>query len=487
MSSYFVFNGIQSSMRVPGWYLGADFSLRNSGTYSNKLLIQGQMLTGDAAALDTVRVNSVREAERLWGRGSQIVLMLTAVFANRPGIEIWGQGFADNSEAIGATGNQTATGTMAATGVFVLEIAGIDIAVSVAKDDTAETVVAAFVAAINAHTELPVTAAVNGSTATQLDYSARNAGECGNDISVSIQFLGGGSPGITFDNSAIYLTNGALNPDITPALTAIGDDWFRWIAVPFTDATTMVAYRDWLDERFGPILKAGVRIFLGKRGTHGEILAFTQTLNDPHKILIPCDGIANPAWVVAAAAAIAAGQELSSNSSRPIKDVAVRGIKPPSKRKRWIHQQNDQALFAGCSTLYVDASGLVRFQRVITSRTKTDQGLPDDSRLDINGLEQYEDYRIDQQVLFSGHSRDMLADDDPDLLAVGQPIMTPGKFEGMLKHWYLNDQVRAKGRCTGASAYKPDAVRNGSRIEFIDNPNFVFGLMQIFGRSDVQP
>jgi hypothetical protein len=118
-------------------------------------------------------------------------------------------------------------------------------------------------------------------------------------------------------------------------------------------------------------------------------------------------------------------------------------------------------------------------------RQVDENGFDDNSRLDITKLEQYEDYRYEQMQHMAQYANALLAEDSPDL-PNNTAIMTPNKFEAILKTWYVNTQVRQLGRCHKPEEYAPEAVIDGDSILFTDNPFFVNGLVQIHGTAHVQ-
>lgn len=73
------FSNIPSNIRTPLFYAEMDNSMANTATGSNKSLLIGQMLEdGQATANAPVLISSVNKAKELFGRGSQLALMVEA-------------------------------------------------------------------------------------------------------------------------------------------------------------------------------------------------------------------------------------------------------------------------------------------------------------------------------------------------------------------------------------------------------------------------
>jgi phage tail sheath gpL-like len=110
------------------------------------------------------------------------------------------------------------------------------------------------------------------------------------------------------------------------------------------------------------------------------------------------------------------------------------GILPPVEADRFTLQESNLLLYDGISTFYVDAGGVVRVQRLITTYKTSPAGAEDVSYLDVNtpltvGYIRY-DWRNYVQRKYPRHK---LADDGT--YAIGQPIMTPklGKAEAIAR------------------------------------------------------
>lgn len=488
MSSVFSFNSIFTNTRLPGFQGELDPSQANTGSRNWRLLVIGQRLaTGAVDALEPKRVTSETEAETYFGRGSMLANMLKIALLNQPGNAVYAIALNDVLQAAGgnaASANINFTGNASHTGRVIARIAGEDVAAGMIEGDTPATIVAQLVAQINVASALPVTATANGA---QLQLTAKNAGECGNFITVKIRMEAAGqvtAPTMS-NNGELNLFGGTGNPDITDALDVMGSDWYRWIVMPYTDANNLTALETELDERFLPSKQIGARAFCAYRGSYGAAAAFGDTRNNSH---VSCMGTGlsdSPPWLWAAGVATVCSNSLANSPVRQMRSLKVRGLRPPKVVDRFIDTQRDLLLFDGVSTYTVGNDDSIYIEAIITMYQENAQGLPDDSLLYLNTMEWYEMYRYELRVLFEPYARDMLADDSPSL-PKGQPIMTPKKAKGLMADWYENYIVGVLGWCETPETYEPQVVKNGNRLEIIDNPNPVENNRQQFVRSVMQ-
>jgi phage tail sheath gpL-like len=129
--------------------------------------------------------------------------------------------------AVASEGAISADGIAAAAGSGMVCIGGIETEFPIAKAATADEVLGAIKHAINIKLEMPVIAGDidNG----ELLLTAKWKGDSGNDIKVEIETI---VSGFTFGITAF--SGGALDPDIEPALAAIGPIWETFILSCFS-------------------------------------------------------------------------------------------------------------------------------------------------------------------------------------------------------------------------------------------------------------
>ena len=479
------FNSIPSNLRVPGFYSEFDPSRANSGEMQFKLLVLGQrMAAGTVAAATPVRVSRNSDAELFFGRGAQITAMLKAVINANPAMDVWAIALDDLVAGVLATGHITLTGAATTAGTLRIELGDLNVRVGVAVGQTAVLLAAAIVAAINARTDLLATAAVNGGINTQVDLTARNKGLVGNDIAIRIRFETDSQPAAPLIAVTAF-AGGTGNPDITNAIAVMGDEWYRWIATPWTDSPNMAALEAELTDRFSALRAIGARAFCAYRGTYGAAASFGNAHNSPHITCMDTGLSQTPPHIWAATNAAIAANSLMSDPARQLTTLVLPGIQPPLPEDRRSFAERNNLAFDGMSTYTVDAGGLVRIENQLTMYQKDPQNNADDSMLHINVPELYEEYRRYQKLLFAPHARDKLAADGNNL-PIGQPIMTPKKATAMLYGFY-RDMIEVRGWCENLEDYKQALIveKVGNRLHIVDQPNFIDNLRQIFARSEL--
>lgn len=479
------YNTIAENLLIPGFYAEFDPSRANTGTMQHKLLVVGQRLpTGTVAALTPIRVTRVTEAPLFFGPGSQIAEMLIAVLSANPIVDVWAIAVDDLSAGQLATANLVISNSASVGGTLRVELGNLSVRVGVTTGMSSSALASAIATAINARTDLPAVAAINGSNASRVDLTARNKGLSGNDIPIRVRFEVASQP--TAPTIAITpFAGGTGNPDITDAIAAMGDEWYRWMIVPWADTTNLNILETELESRFSAERAIGGRAFVSMRGTLGESAAFTNARNDKHIVHFPTGLTQTPPHICAAIVGAVAANSLSIDPARQLTTLALPGIQPPKPEDRFTFDERNTLTFEGGSTYKVDTAGIVRIENLITNYQVDPQGNPDDSLRHINVIEVYEEYRRLQKLLFAPHSRDKLADDGNNL-PVGQPIMTPKKAKAMLVNWYRS-LIEERGWCEDLEAYKVSLLveKTGDRLRIVDQPNFINNLRQIYARSEL--
>ena len=116
-----------------------------------------------------------------------------------------------------------------------------------------EDVVDALVVAITADTDLPISAVENGVEAKQIDFTAKNKGECANELDIRFNYNDGEELPENLTAAITAMSGGSGNPDIDEIITALNDEQFHMIVVPWLDATNLGKLETELDTRWGPL------------------------------------------------------------------------------------------------------------------------------------------------------------------------------------------------------------------------------------------
>jgi phage tail sheath gpL-like len=289
--------------------------------------------------------------------------------------------------------------------------------------------------AINANTDLAVSAAVNGGTPEKVDLTARNKGAVANDIDVRVNYYDGESlpDGLTLDITA--MTGGEANPDIADVWAVIGDEHYNVITNPYTDTANLTALEAELLDRWGPLRMIEAHAFSAATGTHAELGTLGDSRNSPHVTIMNAAGSPSPSYEIAAAVAGVVSYYGNIDPARPFQTLQLDGILPPKPEDRFTLQENNLLLFDGISTFSVDAGGAVRIQRLITTYKTNAQGAEDISYLDVNTPLTLAYLRYDfRNYILRKYPRHKLGNDSTNYGA-GQAIMTPkvGKAEAIAR------------------------------------------------------
>ncbi len=474
------FDSIPASLRLPGVYVEFNSRLAGTANINYKLLLLGQRLTaGSAAAGTPVRVpNDPGQIDGLFGTGSMLADMGRLAKAAQPWLETWAIPLDENGAGAAATGTVTFTGPATAAGTVNFYIAGKRVQAAVAVSDTAAIIATAMAAAITADTSLPLAAAVNGGDDTQVDLTCKWKGETGNDIDLRFNYYDEELPA-GVGETIVPLSGGTANPDIGTAIAALGDEWWNWIGMPYTDAANLTALETELDDRWGPMRQIGARAFTAYRGTSGASATFGDGRNNPH---VTCMGTAtspSPPWRWAAVNAAVAGHALSIDPARQLRTLALPGILPPALAGRFDDTERNTLLFDGISTYTIDAGGVVRIEAQITMYQENAAAMADTSYLYVNTPETLERYRFEQRALFLlKFPRHKLAK-DTERVGPGQPVMQPKLARVELLALYRTLQER--GWVQDYESYQETLIAqiNGTdpnRLDVYDSPILVGNL-----------
>ena len=430
------FSNIPADIRVPLFYAEMDNSAANSASSGMRRLIVGQV-NDDATADEIgqlVLVPSVSMAKSIGGQGSMLAAMYEIWRKADPVGEVWCLPLKATTGVV-AAGTVTVTGTATESGLLSLYVGGVRVQATVTSGATAAQVASALAVQVNAKVDLPVTAAVADAVVT---LTCKWKGESGNDIALQMNRLGKTNGEVAPAGLAVVvvaMASGAGTPDQVEALAALGDEPFEFICMPWTDTTSLDAWKlamddssgrwSWAKQLFGHVYSA-------KRGTVGTLVAAGQARNDQHVTVQGVEqGVPQPVWLEAASLAARTSAFISADASRPTQSGTMPGIDPAPASERFTLTERQSLLSYGIATAYYEG-GSMRIQRSITTYQKNAYGQPDNSYLDSETMHQSAFIiRRLQGVITSKYGRHKLASDGTRFGA-GQPIVTPSTIRGEL-------------------------------------------------------
>jgi phage tail sheath gpL-like len=338
----------------------------------------------------------------------------------------------DDAAAAAATATITFGGAATSAGAINLMIAGRRVRVGVASGAASAAVATSVSAAINASADLPVTASVLASVVT---VTARNKGEAANGLDIRLNYYVGEetAPGITAAITA--MAGGVANPDLSDAMAALGDTWFHTWAIPYTDAANLVIVEGELASRFAWDREIEGHAFAALNGTQGQLAALGESRNSPHLSIVMSVAEPMPAYEKAAETMAIGAYYLSIDPARPVQTLEYKWCLPANEADRLTKQEQNMLLFDGIATTYVDAGGIMRTERLITTYKESANGASDTSYLDVETLFTLMYIRHDwRDYVKRKYPRHKLADDGTRYGA-GQAVVTPSvmKAEAVVK------------------------------------------------------
>lgn len=471
------FDKVPKNMRIPGFYAEVDGSLAGNGSHIEPVLIVGQkFVTGtQAAGVATLVPGSDGSAAiGLFGQGSSLAEMIREFRVGNQSSVVYAIAVDDAVGSQKAKIVRTFAGTATSAGVFVLYLGGGSLdrlaRISVSVGDTHETIATGLAAAINAKSNLPVS---SSAVAGKLTIEYKHGGLIGNDYRLEINrrgdFEGERSPaGISISETDDgYFSGGLLNPDVTPVISAMGDDLYDHICLPWTDDATLDAFKIEADRRWDPKVALWSLFYAARKGTPSELLSFGGNRNNPYLSCIEASAVSSPAYLRSARYCATASQALENHPARPLHTLRLVGDEAPAKEDALDFPDRQALLFGGISTTLAGADGTVQIQRAITTYQKNAFGQSDTAFLDLTTPAQvrainrelsfliYQNYIVRRAILVN----------DGTPIAPGTPYATPGKIKALLIAHY--DKLMLKGLVENKEAF----IRGLIVSRDVDDPN----------------
>lgn len=407
--------------------------VRSGGTpYQDRprtLYIAQKLAAGSATLSVPVLVPSEIAADAYFGAGSDLARMCRTGMMNRPTNEFWALPMPDPTGAVAATGKIAIAALPGGglNGPMIVEIGGIQVVAAVTTADTQTTAATALAAAINAAL-VEVSAATNAN-AGEVALTARHPGALGNEIDIYVPPSGNAIGGA--QSVVTAMTGGSATPaqaQWTTALAALGDDEFDTWGQPWTDTVSLDAIKAEFDERWHDNQQVYGHMITAKKATVGALSSLGSARNNSHESIMGFDGSPTGCQIWAAAVAAIAGFHLTDAGngeiSRPLRTLALKGVRPARNRLKLFTKSNKETLlYDGISTYDVMRDGTVQIDRVITTYSQAPTGAIDWTWLNINQVYQamYVVRSIRNAVL-TAHGRQGLASTDRyDLDAIMAP------------------------------------------------------------------
>jgi phage tail sheath gpL-like len=413
-----------------------------------RALLVGIKTTAGAAPADIpLPIGSQAQADAAFGQGSELSRMFTAFYANNFANEVWGLPVAEPIGGVAASGTITFTTPPTAAGTVDFYIGGVHVPVNVATTDTVTTMAAATAAAINAMDELPVTASAAVGVVT---LTCLWKGILGNDITVQMNYYGtrGGEitpPGLAVTLPATgQLAGGTGTPIFTNAILNMGEEPFEYVAMPYTDSTSLAAWNQeygftdtgrwgWQRQLFG-------HVFSAKRDTYSNLITFGGTVNSGVESIMAVEVKApSPVFEWTAAYVAKAQRALINDPARPLQALTLNEIKAATINNRFKFSELNSLASTGFAIQKIGGDGQPMIARENTTYQLNLYGQPDDAYELVTTLATLAKLlRNQRQAITSKYPRHKLANDGTKF-GPGQAIVTPGIIKGELVAQYSQD------------------------------------------------
>lgn len=450
------FAQIPVDIRTPGQFIEIDNGMAVQGlpNQPRKLLILGQRLAaGTVAAEVPTRIFSASQAIGQFGRGSQLARMIVAAKRANPYADMRAIALDDNAAGVAATGTLTFSGTVAAAGTLNLYIDGVQVQAGVAAGEAAATTATNVAARINANADLPVTATAATAAVT---FTARNKGECGNNIDVRLNYYAGEALLKGLLVAIVAMNGGTGNPAIADAIAAMASDQYSSIVMPWTDAANVTAMELELSDRWGPMSQRTGHIFGALAMAQGAAATYGSARNSPHDSFMVAYKSPTSPEIWAATLAAVCESSGSIDPARPFQTLPLPGVLPPAEVDRFTQTDRNLLLRDGISTFTVDAGGQVLIERVVTTYQVNAFGIDDISYLDLETkwTVDYIRYAVRARIALR-YPRHKLTDDENEIKP-GQAMVRAKDIRSVLIELFR--ELQDAGLVENIDQYKKDLL-----------------------------
>ena len=445
------FANIPANIKVPLYWVEVDPSMAGLPNINLRALMVGIMTAdGDAMPDVPIPIGSQAQADQHFGQGSELSRMFTAYYANNFANEVWGLPLAEPAAAAAAIGTIGVTDAATGAGTVHLYIGGVHVPVNISTTDTTGDIALAIEAAINENTALPVTALISAPGGSDVDLTAVWKGVNGNDITVMLNYFGsrGGENtpvglGVTLPANG-HLTGGVGVPDFTTAILNMGEEPFEYVAMPYTDSSSLFAWDQeygftdtgrwgWQRQLFG-------HVFSAKRDTYSDLVLWGETVNSGVESVMAVEPASpSPVFQWAAAYAAKAQRALINDPARPLQALTLNRIKSASIHQRFDFPEINSLASSGLAIQKIGADNQPMIARECTTYQLNLYGQSDDAYELVTTLATLAKLlRNQRHAITSKYPRHKLANDGTKF-GPGQAIVTPGIIKGELIAQYQQD------------------------------------------------
>jgi phage tail sheath gpL-like len=370
-------------------------------------------LKTEITADEPILVLSAEDVGDKCGFGFMAHRLAVQAFRGSRGIETYIIPQAEAGGAVASTGNFDFAGSAGVkAGTVHLYIAGLAVPFTIVDGDSADDLATKAAAAIEAVKELPVNAAVDGVTTSQVNVTAKSKGPWGDDISITFN-LGFGQE--LPSGVAVLVTDmsgGAGIPDISTALDGLGTgdnaneifltDVVHGYGQDTTTLDAILAYVGAGNEFAGLYDRTVARPFRALTGDAvADVAGLTALialadarLTDRANGVIAVPGSQSHPSEIAAQAIGHMARVNNVRAAESYVDIVLEEIWPGAKDIRWTsdYENRDLAVKSGISPTFVQ-SGVVTMQNVVSFYR------PESVPVESNGYRSMRNISILQNIL----------------------------------------------------------------------------------------
>lgn len=430
------FTQISTNQRVPGVYVevSAARAAINSGANQRIMVIGQRKSGGSVPALTPTLISSYNQAVASFGAASMLANMFKVLFDNNPDTEKWAIALDDEAGGTAASGSITVTASGVLAGTISLYMGGVLVPVAVADGDSQNTIAAAIITAINANTEVPVTAIVDGTDANKVNLTYDHKGLVGNKYDIRLNFAGGSAGEVTPTGVSmviVQLANGATDPSVATAFAIMPAQIFHYIVMPYIGSANLNAADTEMNSRWSATRMLDGHVFVSDRGTVSTVGTLGNTRNNPHMTLFDAgNNSPTPPYIWVSALVGKVATQAAVDPALGFNGIVLDDVLAPPQANRRTDSENNTLLYDGIATHFIGADGKPYIQRLTTTYQTSAVGLPDATYLDANTP--FTLSRLKQDLrsrLGSRFARFKLADDGTNT-APGSNVITPSGIKG---------------------------------------------------------
>lgn len=383
----------------------------------------------------------------------------------------------DDAGGVAATATITPTGTATAAGSFRIRVNGIlSNVISVDVGDDPEAVVDAIVPAINDVLNMPIVA-TDGTTVANV--AAKWDGSSGNAL--DMELVGTAPAGVTMSLS--NFASGANNPDISAALSLIGNVW-ETMVIPCMEVGDTTALNDLQtvnEGRWAPLVRRPFNAIFGNNeiSVANAIAIPDARPTDRTSVVINAPGCKNLPWVIAAAAVAQIAPRANNNPAYDYGSLTLPTLLPGTDGEQFEYNERDLSVKGGAGTTTL-RDNVITLEDVVTFYHPTGDVTPAYRYLvDIVKV---------QQILFN---LDLIfvspSWDGAPLVPDNQPVVNPaarspknaiaavaGLIDSLGEQAIISDPATAKTRTqAGINSQNPKRLDIALTVQLSGNVNII--------------